>query len=64
MFTTVILLVVFYAGCFAMGFGFTYLVWFAIAKIKERISWKRLERQIAYDPRIAMWREYYSREKL
>lgn len=64
MFKTIILLVAFYAGCFGMGFGFTYLAWFAIAKVKERIAWKKLEKRIACDPRTDMWRQYYSREKL
>ena len=61
MFKTILLLVVFYAGCFSMGFGFTYLALFAMDKIKTIISRKRLEKQIKQDPRADMRREYYSR---
>ena len=49
MLKTILLLVVFYAGCFSMGFGFTYLALFAIDKIKNIISCKRLKKQIACD---------------
>ena len=61
MFKTILLLVVFYAGCFSMGFGFTYLALFAIDKIKNIISCKRLKKQITYDHIEDMRREYYSR---
>lgn len=61
MLKTILLLVVFYAGCFSMGFGFTYLALFAIDKVKTIISSKRLEKQITYDPRTDMRRKYYSR---
>lgn len=44
MLKTILLLVVFYAGCFSMGFGFTYLALFAIDKVKTIISSKRLEK--------------------
>lgn len=64
MFKTIMLLIAFYAGCFGMGFGFTYLVGFAIDKVKERIAWKRMIKRIACDPRTDMWRRYYSRKKL
>ena len=64
MFKTILLLVVFYAGCFSMSFGFSYLALFAMDKIKKIISSKRLEKQIAYDHRADIRREYYSREKL
>ena len=49
MFKTILLLVVFYAGCFSMGFGFTYLALFAKDKIKKTISLKRLKKQITCD---------------
>lgn len=56
MFKTILLLVVFYAGCFSMGFGFAYLALFAKDKIKKTISLKQLEKQIAYDHRSDMRR--------
>ena len=49
MFKTILLLVVFYAGCFSMGFGFAYLALFAKDKIKKTISLKRLKKQITCD---------------
>ena len=64
MLKTILLLVVFYAGCFSMGFGFAYLALFAIDKIKNIISCKRLEKQITCDTIADMRREYYSIEKL
>ena len=64
MFKTILLLVVFYAGCFSMGFGFAYLALFAKDKIKNIISCKRLEKQITYDPIADIRRKYYSRQKL